>query len=327
MKRDEKGRKGNYFTVILSLFIPPFFLSLPFIPLAFSAEAPSVRTSVWPKRAAVGDEIQLFLRVASPERFTVAPPPKEARLSPFELKKIERLPPVVRNRHVIETYKLTLTVFELGELTIPSLAIDFSGAAGSGRILSTPVKIQVVPVAKHPEKSDTLKPIKDPVSLDMRRMREVLLAVVAALLSSVLAFKVIRRRLRQKRINLEGLKSPHERALGELDRLRRRSLLREGKVKEFYSELADILRRYFSRRYGVETLERTTAEIMVELRGKGLVKTVLDKAGRMLGSADLVKFAKFIPDVSLAETLEKELIQIIELTKPEESKPETERKK
>ncbi|MBI2095058.1 MAG: hypothetical protein HYT89_02700 [Candidatus Omnitrophica bacterium] len=282
---------------------------------------------MWPKQATLGEEIFLFLRVSSPEGFEIAPPGHDTDLLPFELKKIDRLAPSVKDGRVVETYKLTLAIFELGELTVPAVPLDFSGRRGSGRVLSSPVKIRIVEVARHPGKSDALRPIKGPVSLESSGLRQTIPGVLAAVLSIVLAAKIIRRRLRKKAADLESLKPPHERAMIELERLRRRELLREGKAKEFYSELTDILRRYFFRVYGVETLELTTAEIMSALREKGIPKTALDKAGAVFGSADLVKFAKLVPERSIGGVLEKEVLGVVELTRPEEESPEEEKKK
>lgn len=320
MKRERRG-DGIKKEKFRPLFFFISFSSLLFLLIpspSFSIEAPSVKTSIWPKQATLGEEIFLFLRVSSPEGFEVDSPGRETNLFPFELKKIERLAPEVREGRIVETYKLTLTVFELGEVAVPAVPVDFSGRRGSGRIMSLPVKIRVVPVAAHPDKSDALRPIKGPVSLELPGIRQVLCGILAAILSVVLAVRIIRRRLRKRAGDLEGLKPPHERAMIELERLRRKDFLREGKVKEFYSELTDILRRYFSRVYGVETLELTTAEIMGALREKGISKTAMDKTGVIFGNADLVKFAKLIPERSLGEDLEKELVQVVELTKPEE---------
>ncbi len=57
----------------------------------------------------------------------------------------------------------------------------------------------------------------------------------------------------------------------------------------------DTLRHYIERRFAVQAMDRTTYEILWDL--EGIDRTVDGLAG-LLEEADLVKFAKFKPDVA-----------------------------
>ena len=102
----------------------------------------------------------------------------------------------------------------------------------------------------------------------------------------------------------------------ELYRLLAKALLNEGKTKEFYSELADILRRYLERRFQIETFESTTFEILRRLKEKEFSSDLIERIKEFLENSDLVKFAKFIPPRSLADRLTGMLRDIVEKTKP-----------
>ena len=132
--------------------------------------------------------------------------------------------------------------------------------------------------------------------------------------------KIIRKR-NKKIIDLESLKPPHERAALELGRLRQKRFLEEGRTKEFYSELSDILRRYFDRGFQIDTLERTTVESLKILKEKNFQEPALMKIRNVLENSDLVKFAKYAPPPSVGEALAGEVLQIVELTKPPDQVP------
>ena len=91
----------------------------------------------------------------------------------------------------------------------------------------------------------------------------------------------------------------HEVALAELRKLETLRLPFEGKIKEHYVRLSEILRRYLedSRQFAMSALEETTYEIVRELRDKGYMQPVVDEVAAMCDEADLVKFAKFEPTI------------------------------
>ena len=61
----------------------------------------------------------------------------------------------------------------------------------------------------------------------------------------------------------------HVRALKDLDKLKAEKLWLQGREKEFYSKLTDILRHYIYEREGINAMEMTTGEILNEVRKIG----------------------------------------------------------
>lgn len=88
---------------------------------------------------------------------------------------------------------------------------------------------------------------------------------------------------------------PHVRALGELRALEERQLWQQGKVKEFYSEATEIIRRYFEGRWNFPALEMTSDEILLALRRSPEAEALTETLGSFFVRADLVKFAKSQP--------------------------------
>ena len=108
---------------------------------------------------------------------------------------------------------------------------------------------------------------------------------------------------------------PHERAIRELERLSGEKLWQNGRIKEYYTRLSDIVRDYMARRYGFPALEMTTPELMERLRGADVDKRECDRAGEILGLADLVKFAKYMPSVERHNEVYDEAYIFVEETK------------
>jgi hypothetical protein len=88
---------------------------------------------------------------------------------------------------------------------------------------------------------------------------------------------------------------PHVVALEDLEKLRKAQLWQNGRVKEYYTALTDILRTYMEQRFQFNALEMTTYEILEHLRGDVLASANSEALRDVLELADLVKFAKENP--------------------------------
>jgi hypothetical protein len=91
---------------------------------------------------------------------------------------------------------------------------------------------------------------------------------------------------------------PHEQALLALRELEEKRLWQKGKVKEFYSEVSEIVRRFFEGRFRIIALELTTDEILAELKRLPSAQPILKPVNTFLLAADLVKFAKYEPTIA-----------------------------
>lgn len=90
---------------------------------------------------------------------------------------------------------------------------------------------------------------------------------------------------------------PHIIALRALDKLRSEKLWQNGKEKLFYTGITDTLREYIEARYKVSAMEKTSGEIMQSLQDKDIEEKYYKELDELFKTADLVKFAKYIPQV------------------------------
>jgi hypothetical protein len=115
----------------------------------------------------------------------------------------------------------------------------------------------------------------------------------------------------------------HVIALRELYRLRDEQLWQKGEVKEFYSRLSDILRRYIDNRYGIMSPELTTDET-VRMLQKAAVTThdQMSLVKELLSLSDMVKFAKYLPPSEIHEKSHNDGVRFVELTRKSDVNPE-----
>jgi hypothetical protein len=107
----------------------------------------------------------------------------------------------------------------------------------------------------------------------------------------------------------------HQKALHALAHLQTKQLWQKGYVKEYQSELTDIIRSYFSDRYDFDAMEMTTSEILNQSNISMLGIEVKDKVQRLLTISDLVKFARSIPDEEMYSSFMQDAIEIVHSTK------------
>jgi len=116
--------------------------------------------------------------------------------------------------------------------------------------------------------------------------------------------------------------NPHEEAYQALHQLKHSDLLKKNQYRGYFSQMSEILRRYFERRYEIHALESTTFELVRDLKGKmstedrKLVESVLEVC-------DFVKFAKYTPEVQEILKQNKQAFLIIDQTKQQAQEPET----
>ena len=87
---------------------------------------------------------------------------------------------------------------------------------------------------------------------------------------------------------------PHEVAMKEIERIKADKNWQKGNLKEYYTELTDVIRIYINNRFGFNAMEKTSAEIIDFLQEEGNKESV-EELKQLFETADLVKFAKFAP--------------------------------
>jgi hypothetical protein len=143
--------------------------------------------------------------------------------------------------------------------------------------------------------------------------------LLAAGLGAVVAL-LVRRRLRARKPAAPAAppRPAHEVAMEKLDRLG--GLLAEGgDLRQFYFELSEAIREYLGGRFGFDSLEMTTEELVAAMRrvpldhARGVVSGEIEG---WLSGCDLVKFAKVSPSDEQARGALETAIRMVAATRP-----------
>lgn len=140
--------------------------------------------------------------------------------------------------------------------------------------------------------------------------------------------------LHQKKIREEAKRQlpPFEEALVALQTLDSSDYLRENRVKDYYSSLTEIVKRYLDREVDEAALESTTDELIAKLelhKDAGQLefdKATIYKLREILKRADLIKFAKMQMESGQAQLDRTEIEEIIKVTHESIPEPSEEEK-
>ncbi len=145
-----------------------------------------------------------------------------------------------------------------------------------------------------------------------------LFVIAAALLGMLLIWFLwtkTRNRKTEVVAEVEEVKPAHIIALDKLNGLKEEELWQKGQIKEYQSKLTFAIREYLENRYDIQALESTTDEISRELKKHDFAGQDEMALKEILQVADLVKFAKATPDVSVHERFLDKAVDFVNKTK------------
>ena len=194
-----------------------------------------------------------------------------------------------------------ITSFDSGFYTIPPIRFFYrelpDTTIGIAQTETLLLSVHTLAV----DTTKVFKPIKGPLTVPLT-FREILpwllLAVLVVLIILAILFYLKKRKNAEPvfKIRSEVQLLPHEIALSELEKLRIKKLWQGGRIKEYHSDLTDILRTYLENRFSIMALEMTSQEIIDNIRSQNTMHNdSVGKLNHILSMADLVKFAKMQP--------------------------------
>tara|TARA_B100000902_G_scaffold395452_1_gene454061 strand:- start:2042 stop:2902 length:861 start_codon:yes stop_codon:yes gene_type:complete len=193
------------------------------------------------------------------------------------------------NNGIMSQY-FTITSWDSGTYYIPPIIFS-DNYQTKGAMLN--VKI---PILDNDAKLKGIKkPIEEPIG-----WRDILPWLIFALIIFPSAY-YIKKYLSTKKDNIPDNKikniTPSDiLALKQLTKLEEDKVWQRGEIKEYYSRLSEIIRRYTEERFKFIALEMTTDEILEKLKSTSKIdKKNLKNLQITLQRADLAKFAKSIP--------------------------------
>ena len=223
--------------------------------------------------------------------------------------------------------KYGLTQFDSGKYVIPKQKIIIAGKTFATDSMLVEVNDIVVDTTK--QKLYDIKPMMDVKKPSSNWWLWLLLIIgIAAIIAFLVYWFIWRKKPLTEEEKIAQL-PPYDRAKLALKQLDETKYLERAEIKEYYSELTFIIRKYLDEKVYDKALESTTDQLIdrLNLLQEGnqieLSKDDIKNIEAILKRADLVKFAKSAPDIELAkldrQTVDTEIDQVKEaLPEPSE---------
>lgn len=221
--------------------------------------------------------------------------------------------------------------FDTAMGTLHSLITSFEPGEHWLHIGDDSILLTVRDVAEVDTTTDQIRDIADIEAVPLRFWdvaRWVVLVLLILLVVAAVWYVV--RRIRQRKPIIQLPKAPplpaHEVALNALETLRRKQLWQQGAIKEYHTELTDIVRQYLEARCEITSTEMTSDQTLEAFvawwqRNRGTDDRQPEQLLEdMLRTADMVKFAKSEP---LPYEHDRSMTQAVELVQTLTPKPET----
>ncbi len=208
----------------------------------------------------------------------------------------------------VEVFQFTMTAWKPGKAKLADFTIqyldqsgrEFSVLASGGTInFKSIIGTESMPQLIPPEPVGQVRvPVWWPIWLA--------LGIGGAAIVAIGAFVLGRRLKNRKRETPAPPPVPaHEIALSSLDTLAAEKLAEDGQFKEFCLRISEIIREYLGARYGFDSLELTSTELLTALKTcTRRMKTQGDRlpdhasVQQFLEDTDMVKFAQYIPTMT-----------------------------
>ncbi|MBU1937148.1 hypothetical protein KKG05_07075 [bacterium] len=272
----------------------------------------TLETKLEPASARIGDLLQLKVTIKDGAGAKIEWPHFLSDSLAFQLISIDSSGMLPQERI------FNLALYDTGTYLLPPLPVILHSANSRETLFTKHTQVEIVSVL--PDTASVPQPIKAPRSLPWT-IRDMLAWAPWLVGLLLIAAAIYFYRKYQKQKQPEKYQAPeiilpaHELALRELIALRDRKYPERGMLREFYTEISEILRRYMERRYEFPALEMTTWDLEHELSRERYPQILMYQGLPILRESDLVKFAKYLPEwQNCAEHLES-AFKIVQATK------------
>jgi len=285
--------------ILILLFLAGFACSKK-AATGISVEPVTAKAKISKDKITIGDKVDFTLLIEAKGDIKQLPVDLAPYLQAFEIKDHVQKGPAKKWGKTVTEYRLVLTTFTTGNYVIPEIPVKYTDKDNSEKeVRSNKIILAVEPVKADPKDTDDVRDVKPPLTLP-HSFWFWFFAIILPLLAAGTFFLLRYLRSRNVALVMEQagpVRPAHEIAYDRLLKLQELGLIEQGKIREHYYILSEIIRTYLEARYELPVVERTTSEAYKELLASGKIKrkeVALIKD--FLEECDLVKFAKAVPE-------------------------------
>ena len=265
----------------------------------------TVKATVDKNRIFIGERIRLTLEADIPEnepiRFFIID-----TIPHFELDR-QRIDTSNTSEGTFLTQVIHITSFDSGHWVIPALSLGETATTDT-----IPIDVAFSPMDSAQAYHD-IKDIIDVKPDEEKKKSWLWYAIGGGTLLVILLLIYLFRRKKPAPVIAAPVIDPYREAMDQLDGLQ------TGKMdqKQYYTRMIDIFRLYVLRKKDIHSMQKTTDDLVIQLKGIPIPKEQFEKLSQALRLSDFVKFAKYVPsaedDRNVLDTIRKAIMEIEQL--------------
>lgn len=246
----------------------------------------------------IGEQTTLNLTITTDkDRQVICPIPTDVLMPGVEVLSTSPADSTILDNRLVIKQNILITSFDSALYLLPPLiVIDRGDTISSNQVA---LKVSTVPVdTDNPEDFYDIKDVWKPPFVLADYYPWIFGILFGLFLICVIGYLIQRYRNRKTLIPFkkeEPKLPPYEQAIQELNEIKGQKLWQQGLNKEYHTLVTDTLRRYISRRYQVNAMEKTSEEILHIIEQENDAHSVYETLKQILHLADFVKFAKLHP--------------------------------
>ncbi len=263
-----------------------------------------IETTVDKAEVFIGDLVNYTITITYDSSIELLPPPLGANLGAFDVKDYQTdISTKLPDGRIKSESRFVLSTFTTGDYVVPPVPMAFELPDGTRKIvLSETVPIKVQSLLLNTDDSADIHPLKAQYEFQRDLTKYYIWGSILFIILAALVFFIWRKLRRRKELQEIDLRPAWEIAFEKLAKLEQMGLIGETRFKEYYIDLTEILRIYLGRMFAANIPDMTTDEFFLNFAVIGFPEDARDNLKKFLDFADLVKFAKFIPDAERCRT-------------------------
>lgn len=275
----------------------------------------TVRAEVDKDSVTIGDKIRYTINVSAKKDFEIKFPRFAENLAGFAVKDFgSSKHGFFGRKELVQWY--VLDTYTTGKYKIPKAVIKYKKKDEKEWNNLETAELQIEIKTTLDKGASDIRDIENPVNFPRKWTVYIITASVLVLLIIGLLVYFLREKKEKEEVSLR--KPAHELAYEMLESLKRRNLVKQHKIKQYYIELSLIVRHYLEDRFDIKAPEMTTEEFLLKTKESG------DLSGKQknllkdfLLHCDLVKFAKYGPSELESDSSFQSAKKLIDQTKPD----------
>jgi hypothetical protein len=268
--------------------------------------------------AAIGDKIRYTITIEKSKDIEIEPFVFGENLGNFAIKDFGSKRSVFFNKEKISQWYI-LDTYITGKATIPKAVIKYKIKKEKdwSQLETKEIAVEVKSLLDQAGPNTLIRDVKGPVRLPLLINKYLVLVILFLL--TVLGFLTGYFLRKNKEEQIIPKKPAHEIAYEQLEALKIRNYIALNKIKEYYTEISDIIRHYLENRFKLKAPEMTTEEFLILARDSSeLISEHKNLLREFLLCCDLVKFAKYAPSADEVNSIFDSAKRFIDQTKENE---------